>query len=154
MPLLCSLLQEGREVSLTVTGYSMQPFFRHGRDSVLISPPNVAPVRGDIVLLRDVSGRYLLHRVLDTAEGIIYTCGDGNIRPDPPMPASGLCGIVRKAKRKGKVITEKSLFWRIFGRVWGGHPFARRPFLRIYRLAAFSLDKIRRRYTDYDEYDG
>lgn len=152
MPVLCSLLEEGKDVSLTVTGYSMQPFFRHGRDSVLVSPPKGVPCRGEIVLIRDVAGRYILHRVLDVADGIIYTCGDGNRRPDPPMSVSGLCGVVHSAKRKGKVITDKSFYWKLHARIWGVHPFARRPFLMIYQRLAFGLDKLKKKDEDEDTF--
>ena len=34
MPLVQELLAQGKSVSLTVTGESMSPFLRHGRDQI------------------------------------------------------------------------------------------------------------------------
>ena len=38
MPLVQELLAQGKSVSLTVTGESMSPFLRHGRDQIRLRP--------------------------------------------------------------------------------------------------------------------
>ena len=40
MPVFREILSQGKEVSLTITGNSMSPFLVHGRDKILISPPD------------------------------------------------------------------------------------------------------------------
>lgn len=141
MPVLCDLIAEGREVPLTVTGSSMQPFLEHGRDSVILSPLRGELRRGQIVLYVDAAGRYVLHRVIRIGDGSITPCGDGNMRPDPPVSPESVRGVVREVRRKGKLLGDSSLAWRAWMRLWGLHPVLRRPFLWAYRL--FSADAMR-----------
>ena len=141
MPVLCDLLAEGKDVPLTVTGNSMQPFLMHGRDSVVVSPVTAAVRRGDVVLLRDASGRYLLHRVLRLRGEALITCGDGNMRPDRSETPGMIVGVVTHARRKGRMIGPDSFVWKFYARVWGLHPVLRRPLLWAARI--FSPDSMR-----------
>lgn len=135
VPMLAEILREGKEVPLAVSGNSMQPFLEHGRDFVTVSPVSGEVRRGDIVLFRDPTGRYLMHRVIRLREGKVITWGDGNMRPDPAWDPESVLGVVRSAKRKGKFITERSRSWRAWRSLWGLHPILRRPLLWLYRIA-------------------
>lgn len=74
-------LLAGRNVCFRVTGNSMFPLFRAGRDSVCIRPCSSVtiekPKRGDIILFC-ISGKYILHRVMRIEGNRVVTAGDGN----------------------------------------------------------------------------
>ena len=61
MPVLRELLAQGRSVSLTVTGESMSPFLRHGRDQIRLEGVTAPPKRGDMVLFQRRSGSSISH---------------------------------------------------------------------------------------------
>ena len=73
------VISEGRSVEMTVKGFSMRPFFRNGRDVVVLSPVEGALREGMVVLFRH-KGAHILHR-LRKIEGQRLTIeGDGNYR--------------------------------------------------------------------------
>lgn len=77
MPLLEELLREGQTLCLTVTGESMAPFLRHGRDQIRFRRPD-RPLRcGDMAFFRRANGQYVMHRVLRAEKsGALYLVGD------------------------------------------------------------------------------
>lgn len=101
---------------LTVTGSSMTPFVAPGRDTVYLYPYNGEVVKGDVILFRSSTGRLMLHRAVKTVGGIV-TAGDAFTYRDPGYAAEiyAVCG---KIKRKGRIYTEKSLFWLFFSKIW------------------------------------
>ncbi len=70
------LINEGRDVKLTVKGNSMRPFILHG-DSVELSPITSLEV-GDIVLAQRTPKNFLVHRVIAISGDFITLRGDGN----------------------------------------------------------------------------
>ena len=68
MPEYESLLLEGAELPLVISGGSMLPFLASGRDSVMLKAPDRALRRGDIVIYRRENGAYVLHRHSDRVE--------------------------------------------------------------------------------------
>ena len=78
MPVLRELLAQGRSVSLTVTGESMSPFLRHGRDQIRLEGVTAPPKRGDMVLFQRRNGQYIMHRILRRLpDGNYALIGDG-----------------------------------------------------------------------------
>ena len=63
MPVLQELLSEGKKVSVTVTGNSMSPFLIHGRDRILIAPPDGNWKKGDMAFFIRTNGQYVMHRI-------------------------------------------------------------------------------------------
>ena len=55
---LRELTEEGKEVSLLITGSSMSPFLIHGRDYVYFRKPDRDLKKGDIVFFQRDSGQY------------------------------------------------------------------------------------------------
>ncbi len=70
-PVMEDCLEQGQEVVLTVTGSSMRPFLRHGRDRVvLVKPADPAALQaGDVPLYRRHSGQFVLHRIVERDDG-------------------------------------------------------------------------------------
>jgi hypothetical protein len=76
-PLICEILQGGGEVLLTITGNSMYPLLRHGRDKVcLASLPPEGLRKYDLPLFRRANGKYILHRVVASDAGGYTMMGD------------------------------------------------------------------------------
>jgi len=132
-------LQEGRNASFTVTGWSMWPFLYHGRDSVTLRRVDADSLRrGDIVFLHEPgTERYLLHRVTGLGRKTVETTGDGNLHRDGSSPKTWLVGKVVRVERAGKEIDCGSFGWRLLGRLWMlGYPL---------RGAVFALRRVKHR---------
>ena len=66
---LKELVEEGREVSMIISGSSMSPFLCHERDRVFFKAPD-RPLRvGDMVFFQRRSGQYVLHRICKVKDG-------------------------------------------------------------------------------------
>jgi hypothetical protein len=87
------LVERGDEVWVVVTGSSMRPTLEPG-DRVLLAFAGDTVVAGDIVLT-DVHGRPMLHRVVSRRDGVLLTLGDGCLRADPPVE---LLNVVARAE--------------------------------------------------------
>ena len=86
----------------TVSGVSMMPLIRKGRDVIVIHHVKRPLERGDIVLFRDpIRDRYVLHRLWDIAADRALTWGDNCMHPDGWMRLEMIWGIA-VAMRRGK----------------------------------------------------
>jgi len=84
-PVIKEILSEGRTAWITVTGNSMYPFLREDIDSVKLSAASLETIKkGDIVLIRRLTGEYILHRVIRKEDDCFYMVGD---------PKGGLRGL-------------------------------------------------------------
>ena len=120
IPSLLELLEDTPSVPLLISGNSMSPFLIHGRDTVYLSKIAQPPKRGDMILYRRDSGRYVLHRVYQT--GDTYTMvGDAQTQLEPGIRPDQLLAIVTAVCRKGKRL-EKGSFWWCRSRCSGSWP--------------------------------
>lgn len=102
IPLLQEQLTSGGTARLGVTGTSMLPLLRNGKDSVLLCPVHT-PKKGDILLYRRSSGQYVLHRVVALEETTLLCCGDNQWRKEPILPEQAealVCGYYRGDKHR------------------------------------------------------
>lgn len=64
VPIMEEVINSGGECKLKVTGYSMNPTFRHLVDSVILVNPNKRqPKKNEIVFIKRDNGKHVLHRV-------------------------------------------------------------------------------------------
>lgn len=69
-PVMQACMEQGQEVVLTITGNSMRPFLRHGKDQVVLvkaDPADLMP--GDVPLYRRRDGHFVLHRIVARDDG-------------------------------------------------------------------------------------
>ena len=119
MPVLRALLAQGRSVSLTVTGESMSPFLRHGRDQVLLECVTAPPGRGDMVLFQRRGGQYIMHRILRRLpDGNYALIGDGQQQVEKPIAPQQIFAVVTQVCRKGAWIGPEAFWWRFFAGPW------------------------------------
>jgi hypothetical protein len=110
--LLSSLLGEGLEVRVRLTGWSMKPLVPSG--SVLRFSSNGEPLRGDIVLARLENDALVAHRVVALDGDRIWTKGDACVTADGPLPRERV--IARAVRREGTLPLPLSNVWmRSFG---------------------------------------
>lgn len=125
IPELARLLAEGKEVRFTPSGVSMRPFIEGDRDSVILSPLDSSPKKGDLLLAEatasDGQKKYVLHRLIDiegaeTSEPLYILMGDGNLSGTESCTRAGIIGRVTRIETpsgRTKPLTRGRLWLRL-----------------------------------------
>ena len=114
-----TLIYEGKTVSLTVKGNSMNPFMVHLRDQITLGPWKDKDIRpGTVALVRDIRGNYLIHRIIHRNADSVILLGDGNIGMTETAKFDNIIGIMHSITRKGRNYTADSLLWRAYSWIW------------------------------------
>lgn len=117
--LMDEIIQEGLQFSFTVTGMSMWPFLCHGRDQAIVEAVEKTDLKiGDVVLLKTMTGKYLLHRITSMDEKGFETTGDGNIFRDGRFSYDCIKARMVSCIRDGKNISCNSKSWKLCANVW------------------------------------
>lgn len=112
-------LDNGYDVSFTVTGMSMWPFLTSRRDSVVIKKCDFKEIKkGDIVLFSPEAELYLLHRVTGINENSFQTTGDCNCFRDGFFSPDTLIARVETITRKGKSFSAESKAFVMLSKLW------------------------------------
>ncbi|MCU1280195.1 MAG: Peptidase conserved region, partial [bacterium] len=91
--LAAEFLRDGHVVELPLGGYSMRPLFFPG-DVLRVHPARAADLRAGDVVIVDLGGSLLCHRLVYVAGGRVVTRGDDAQHCDPPLPAAAVIGRV------------------------------------------------------------
>lgn len=136
-----TLVSEGKTVTLTVKGNSMNPFIVHLRDRMTIGPWKDEDIRkGTVALVKDTRGSYVIHRIIKRDKDRVVLLGDGNIGFTETATLDNVIGIMHSIDRKGRIWTPQSTLWRLYSWFWmtltplRRYPLAlwRKLFLRSY----------------------
>lgn len=113
------LISEGKTVTITVKGNSMNPFMVHLRDQMTLGPWKKEDIRrGTVALVKDRTGNHLIHRIMQVRpEGVVLQ-GDGNVRMVETATWDNIIGIMHSITRKGRTYTPDNLIWRIYSTIW------------------------------------
>ena len=131
---ISKLISEGKSVSLTAQGYSMNPMLFHLRDTVTLGQWKDEDLKkGAIVLARDIRGNILMHRVIKREGNILTLAGDGNLGQKEKATTDNVIGLMHSFTRKGRTYSAKNLFWRAYGRIWMATSFMRRYPIALWR---------------------
>ena len=113
------LINEGKTVTITVKGNSMNPFMVHLRDQMTLGPWKNEDLRkGTVALVRDTHGNHLIHRIIKRDKNAVILLGDGNIAQTETATLDNVIGIMYSITRKGRTYTPDSLVWRIYSAIW------------------------------------
>lgn len=115
---LRELTEEGKEVSLLISGSSMSPFLIHGRDYVYFRKPDRDLKKGDIVFFQRDSGQYVMHRILRVKKDGYYLVGDAQTEVEGPIRREQIFGLICAVRRKGRKIQPGDFWWEFFAHVW------------------------------------
>ena len=97
------LISEGKTVSLTVKGNSMNPFFVHLRDQITLGPWKKEDIKkGTVALVKDIKGNYIIHRIIKVEGENVILIGDGNIGLSEIASFENIIGIMYGITRKGR----------------------------------------------------
>ena len=119
MPVVKEILSQGKETSVTITGNSMSPFLIHGRDEILISPPEGNWKKGDMAFFVRDNGQYVMHRICKVDKnGDCFFVGDAQQLIEGPIKENQIFGKITKVKRKGKWIGPEDFWWKFFAHIW------------------------------------
>ena len=114
-----ALISEGKLVTLTVKGNSMNPFFVHLRDQITLGPWKDSDIRkGTVALVKDTRGNYLIHRIVKREADRITLIGDGNIGLIENATLENIIGIMYSITRKGRTHSAQGLLWKSYSWLW------------------------------------
>ncbi len=112
-------LAEGGIAQLKVTGCSMLPMLREGRDSVTLVPVSGHRKKGDVILYQRKNGQYILHRIIRADGGSYICCGDNQFEKEP-VEHSQVVAVVSAFTRKGRHHKHTDLGYRVYTAIWVG----------------------------------
>lgn len=117
--LVDEILKNDEKAWITVTGMSMYPFLREGKDSVELSSIEYEAVKkGDIVLIRRKSGHYVLHRLLRKEKNCFYIIGDAQQWVEGPLGPEQLLAYVTSIKRGKRIINCSNIILKCAVNIW------------------------------------
>lgn len=139
-----TMIQEGHDVPVTITGNSMSPFLIHGRDRILLSRISHPLHKGDMVLYQRKNSQYVMHRIrcIKKARAEYYMIGDAQNVTEGPVGQDQICAVATAVCRKGTWLRPGDFQWEFFRRVWLHMIPVRRPVAGLY---SFIVEKIRGR---------
>lgn len=119
--MLPALLQEDTEVPLVVTGSSMTPFLRDGRDTVFLRGIRFQEPRvGDILyFLRRDGVTPILHRIRSiNSDGSYVVNGDAQTWTERVEPGQALAVAARVSRDGGEPVSLRRMDKRVMAAVW------------------------------------
>lgn len=124
------VLDSGGEFRLYPKGTSMLPLIMQGRDSVSIVKADSRLKKGDIAFYRRDNGKYVLHRIIEVKSGSYVICGDNQLALEDGIRDDNIIARVSKIYRNGRLITDKSLCYKLYKLLWRSF-FVRRVYFKL-----------------------
>lgn len=134
IPEVAELIRQGRTVTLTARGNSMNPFIVDRRDCVVLGPcTDVQLQPGTVVLALTDDRRYVLHRIVRRQGNELTLLGDGNLYQTERTDTSRVIGLLTAVIRKGRTYSTDGAVWLRYSHWWRILTPVRRWLLAIYR---------------------
>ena len=113
------LIAEGKTVSLTVKGNSMNPFMVHLRDQITLGPWKDEDIKpGTVALVKDIRGNYLIHRIIRRDDKTVTLLGDGNLGMTETATFDNIIAIMYSLTRNGHTFKTNGFCWRTYSWIW------------------------------------
>lgn len=121
-----------------ITGTSMLPLLKEGRDRVELEPCCQERLKkGDVVLYKKNDGTLVLHRIIKTENREFFTVlGDHQFKNAERVNKNQIIAVACGFFIKGRYVTEKTRCYRMYKKIW----LCNLNFRRII-LAVLSLKK-------------
>lgn len=116
--MLRELTEEGKEVSMLISGSSMSPFLIHQRDMIYFKKPDRKLKRGDMVFYQRDNGRFVMHRIWKVKTDGYYIVGDAQKEIEGPVREEQIFALITKVKRKEKWMGPGDFWWEFFEHIW------------------------------------
>ena len=142
VPLIQSVISEGREAKIRVTGNSMYPTLLDRRDTVRLCAIDRIKV-GDVILYLRENGDYVLHRVIGKKGDNLSFAGDNELEREYPVNTSQCIAKMTGFIRNGKEYDCKtSIKYRVIAFLWTRLFFMRGILAKVFGVYIL----IRRRF--------
>lgn len=115
---LREMVEQGMEVSMTVSGTSMEPFLFHKRDRIYFQSPEENIKKGDIVFFQRKTGEYVMHRVLKVRKQQYYLAGDHQTFLEGPIERQQIFAKIISVERAGVWLSENDIIWKFYAGCW------------------------------------
>lgn len=113
------LFNNGNTVWIVVSGMSMYPFLREDIDMVELARTGLANIKnGDIVLIKRVSGEFVLHRVIKKSNSGIFIMGDAQQWIEGPVSEDQLKAVAINISRSSRIISCNNFMLKTLVRSW------------------------------------
>lgn len=129
---LRELTEEGKEVSLIISGSSMSPFLIHQRDYIYFKKPDRELKKGDMIFYQRDSGQFVMHRIWKVRPDGYYIIGDAQTVIEGPVRRDQIFALITKVQRKGKWLEPGDFWWEFFEHIWIHMIPIRRKIMKIY----------------------
>ncbi|MDD3080125.1 MAG: signal peptidase I [Paludibacter sp.] len=108
------LLSNDFGLKIKLSGQSMFPVLRNGDWGLIIRCSFNEIRNGDIVVMKNDSGKYIAHRLIRKKGNLFITKGDNNLYYDKPFPESSIVGKVIGFERAGKKCKLRNSRWNLY----------------------------------------
>ena len=115
---LKEMVEQGLEVSMMISGTSMEPFLIHNRDRIYFQKPKRPIKKGDMVFFRRTTGEYVMHRVMKVRGHQYYLAGDHQTFLEGPIEEKQIFAKIVSVERAGEWLTEKDKLWKFYANWW------------------------------------
>ena len=135
---LTEIISAGGRICLVVTGTSMRPFLKHGRDMVCLRAWEEKDIkRGQVLLFQRRDRSFVLHRIRKVlSDGKLLMNGDGQVCRET-ISQDQVVAVVSSIERKGRHISCDHMWFRLWNWIW----YPTRPFrsiiFRLWNILSF-----------------
>ena len=118
-PVLEDILSAGGTASVVVSGSSMYPFLKHGRDAVSLRAHTEADLkRGQILLFKRKNQSLVLHRIRKILpDGKLLMNGDAQTWSET-ISTHQVLAVVTSVERKGRSMSCEQVWFRLWNLLW------------------------------------
>ena len=119
-----------------ITGTSMLPLLKEGRDRVELEPCSQERLKkGDVVLYKKNDGTLVLHRIIKTENREFFTVlGDHQFKNAERVNKNQIIAVACGFFIKGRYVTEKTRWYRLYKKLWLSNLNFRRIILAVLSL--------------------
>ena len=119
-----------------ITGTSMLPLLKEGRDLVELEPCSQERLKkGDVVLYKTNDGTLVLHRIIKTDNREFFTVlGDHQFNNAERVNKNQIIAVACGFFIKGRYVNEKTRWYRLYKKIWLCNLNVRRIILAVLSL--------------------
>lgn len=132
--MLRELTEQGKEVSMIISGSSMNPFLIHRRDMIFFKKPERKLKKGDMVFYQRENGQFVMHRICRVCKNGYDIVGDAQTQIEHGVREEQIFAIVTEVRRKGKMIKPGNFWWEFFEHIWINLIPIRRLLIKLYGI--------------------
>jgi len=116
-PFIEEAIKNGKEVRITVTGYSMYPLLRSGTDDVVLKKHGELK-KYDVVLFKRSDGNFIFHRIIKIKGDVLTIAGDNETKKETPVLKSNVIAVMKCFYRGGKHHGVNEFWYKAYSRFW------------------------------------